>query len=138
MKHLVRSLLILGAFALVSSLTGITSIRSGHPGLLFSKYPNLLERGGAGVFGALLVLFALWVRRGNILAWKAVAVLLPVAWVVFVIGSTLSVASVYSNPSTRDTLLFGGMVTILSCPVMIYWERRWLRQKDQFQDARGE
>jgi hypothetical protein len=132
-KQLVRSLLILGAVALLSSLTGITSIRSGHPGLIFSKYPNLLGRGAAGIFGVVTVLIALWVRRRDILAWKAVAFLLPMAWVFFVIGSTLSVASAYSNPSTRDTLLFGGMVTVLSCPVMIYWERRWLKQKNQFQ-----
>lgn len=135
MKRFVRSLLILGAVALLSSLTGITSIRSGHSGLIFSKYSNLFSRGAAGIFGVVTVLIALWVRRRSLLAWKAVAFLLPVTWVYFVIGSTLSVASTYSNPPTRDTFLFGGMVAVLSCPVMIYWERRWLKQRDQFQDS---
>ena len=96
------------------------------------KYPNLLERGVAGIFGLLVVLVAFWVRRRSMIAWKAIAYLLPIGWVFFVIGSTLSGASAYANPSKRDTLIMGGIIGILSFPVMLYWERRWLKQKDQF------
>jgi predicted Na+-dependent transporter len=126
--------MILGIAALASSFTGIISIRSTHPGLEFLKYPNLLERVVAGIFGLLVVLVAFWVRRRSMIAWKAIAYLLPIGWVFFVIGSTLSGASAYANPSKRDTLIMGGIIGILSFPVMLYWERRWLKQKDQFQN----
>jgi threonine/homoserine efflux transporter RhtA len=54
------------------------------------------------------------------------------AWINLVVAGTIEMSSQHSQESSRDTLLFGVMLAVVSLPVFIYWILRWRKQKSYF------
>ena len=124
MNRLTISLFVSGLLCVVSAVSGISSFTTGNNGTSIT-HATLTGRIVIFAIGCAAFLCAWGIRNRKRLAWRAVFVGLGIQWVLFIVGGTLATAAGYATkPSLSETLLFGGMLALVSLPVVLYWGRR--------------
>ncbi|SDS52246.1 hypothetical protein [Opitutus sp. GAS368] len=132
MKSLIVSLNVGGALCLLSAVSGISSFVTSNSGYTVTYHQSYLSRGYVTLFGCALLYLAWLVSRRHIMAWRLMFFAQGAAWASFVVGGSLTVGREYPQASSRDTLLFALLLTVVSLPVALYWGFRWRKQKPHF------
>jgi hypothetical protein len=132
MTRLVIFLCVFGVGCLISAISGVSSFVASSGGYSVSHYDGFLLPGVVALVGCGYLYLARLVFKRRILAWRLMFFGQVIAWIGFVVGGTHATASQYSQVSTRDSLLFGAMLAVVSLPVFIYWMLRWRKQRAYF------
>jgi len=132
MKRFVTCLCVFGVLYLISSVSGISSIVASSSGHSISHYHSYLLRGCVALAGCSFLYLAWAIYKRHPHAWWLGFLGSAAVWISFVVTGTRATASQYPQESTRDTLLFGAMLAVVSLPVFIYWVLRWRMQKQYF------
>jgi hypothetical protein len=117
---------------LIFAISGVSSFVASSDGYSVSHFDGFLLRGIVALIGCGYLYLARLVFKRRILAWRLMFFGQVIAWISLVVGGTFATASQYSQVSTRDSLLFGALLAVVSLPVFIYWMLRWRKQKAYF------
>ena len=124
MKVVLALLVLASAICWWSAITGIETYSTGTRGTHITYRPDLLSRALAGVYGALLLGFAVAVYRKLKYAWHVGLLGIAALWATFIFNTSMGVLQAVRPPPTMFVVVALGVATLVHFLLGFWWYRK--------------